>query len=440
MKEPLLRYIFMMKKQKTNLLENDFCLLVHWRNPFIVSAGSEKYIQKQVDILKINRIDSVVIFPVTKKIGITIFGWGLLINKQFIGVYDERVIISSLHTLLKMRKCKGVLVHHLMLSDLESLRRILSFTDKILFYVHDFYSCCEQQNLLRNDEIYCGDSKINEQKCSDCKYYKASFEKKYKTELFFSSFREVQVIAPSIVAANIWKEAYPDYKDNIHVIDHLNVEARRIVNDKSDDNDERLNVAFVGNGIKSKGWFIWNEALKELPDDIKNQYNFFHLGRVDKEYDYIKHIPVSVANEGANAMVRALQNNNIDVTVLVSLCPETYSYTFFEALEARCFVITTEISGNIKEKVMEFENGMVIKPDSGALKACFCNVYNLKKLKIESNVYDVHISDNTSFLMFLKDIEINDFDCGKIKRGKTAWIAHVLYRLRYKNKLKNVWR
>ena len=164
------------------MINNNFCLLIHWRNPFIVSAGSEKYIQVQVAELEKNNIDTIVVFPVRKKIGITIFGWGMIVNKKFIGVYDEKIVIKLLHEALASHSCKGVMVHHLMWCNLQSLQKILSFSSEIIFYVHDYYSCCEQENLLKNNEYYCGDGALKDEKCGDCSFYKISIDKKEATK------------------------------------------------------------------------------------------------------------------------------------------------------------------------------------------------------------------------------------------------------------------
>ena len=53
-----------------------------------------------------------------------------------------------------------------------------------------------------------------------------------------------------------------------------------------------------------------------------------------------------------------LRNNNIDIAFLWSICPETYCYTYYEAIEAGCFVFTNCHSGNIHDEVMKYSNGI----------------------------------------------------------------------------------
>lgn len=418
----------------------DFVLLVHWRNPFIASAGTEKYIQIQVDTLKQSNVDSIVVFPVRKKICCTIFGWGVLVNKQFWGVYDEGRVIRLLQEVLKKTTCKGVIVHHLMWSDLTSLKNILSYTPEIIFYVHDYYSCCEQQNLMKNDECYCGDGGLHEKKCKDCKYFKTAESKKKATKQFFAAFERLTVIAPSETAANIWKQGYPEYSNCVKIIEHLTV------NLKQRDNNETsrvkiqrdvLNVAFVGQGIKSKGWDIWSEALKELPEDVQAKYNFYHLGFAPKEYPYIRHMRVSIADDGPDAMIDALNKYEIDVAVLLSVVPETYSYTFFEALQSDCLIISTIKSGNIKNLVLKYQNGILINDNKEDFKNLLINYKELfSRLNIKPKV-DVAICHNDEYLGLLKKINSRVLENKSI--GYLSYleanILNLLYKVRYFNYL-----
>jgi hypothetical protein len=67
-------------------------------------------------------------------------------------------------------------------------------------------------------------------------------------------------------------------------------------------------------------------------------------------------------------MVDALVEHGIDVVLLWSIWPETYSFTFFEALAAGCFVITNRNSGNIQAQVRQWNCGRVFDTESEMLR------------------------------------------------------------------------
>ena len=60
-------------------------------------------------------------------------------------------------------------------------------------------------------------------------------------------------------------------------------------------------------------------------------------------------------------MIDSLKEYGIDIVYLSSVCPETFSYTYYEAYEAGCFVLTREGSGNICDQVKKQGNGLVFE-------------------------------------------------------------------------------
>ena len=56
-------------------------------------------------------------------------------------------------------------------------------------------------------------------------------------------------------------------------------------------------------------------------------------------------------------MQQQLSKLNIDIVFQWSKCQETYSYTYFEAFEAGCYVVTNKNSGNIAEMTSQQNNG-----------------------------------------------------------------------------------
>ena len=58
-------------------------------------------------------------------------------------------------------------------------------------------------------------------------------------------------------------------------------------------------------------------------------------------------------------MLDEMRESGINCAFMWSLCPETYSYAYFEALAANLFIITNRNSGNIAYLTCKNKNGIV---------------------------------------------------------------------------------
>ena len=89
-------------------------------------------------------------------------------------------------------------------------------------------------------------------------------------------------------------------------------------------------------------------------------------------------VPVVFSPQNQNAMVDAVRKAKIDIAVFWSKVPETYSYTCMEAFSSNAFLITNEISGNIRQFVEKNHAGLVLK-DENDLIELFNNFVLLRK-------------------------------------------------------------
>lgn len=125
----------------------------------------------------------------------------------------------------------------------------------------------------------------------------------------------------------------------------------------------------------------------------KNRFDFFYFGSAieEAESDGAKSVMVDFNCPNSLGMVEQLKKNRIDIAFLWSKCQETYSYTYYEAFEAGCWIVTSTHSGNITDQVLKNGNGR-----------CFDTVEDcatfLKKLQGDIDVLridDVKINCNT---------------------------------------------
>ena len=143
-----------------------------------------------------------------------------------------------------------------------------------------------------------------------------------------------------------------------------------ILHDKSTHyfcSQKELSVAFVGAQLEIKGWGDYKQLCSKF--SFENKYRFFYLGSGSEMLENGTKVEVSIQNKQFT-MVDALRKNSIDVVCLLSKVPETYSYTFFEALSSNSFVVAYKNSGNIACQVQKWDNGCVLS-NYGELSSFF---------------------------------------------------------------------
>ena len=126
-------------------------------------------------------------------------------------------------------------------------------------------------------------------------------------------------IAPSDSAKELWLRAYPWMYNNIRVIYHQKL-LGAYINNMQMIEKRKINIAYVGSCTYVKGWDVWKDLVKSLPDQICDCYNFWVFGNPKGKYKHMKLVHVNATND-INAMTDSLRRYNIDVVFLGSLCP-----------------------------------------------------------------------------------------------------------------------
>lgn len=383
----------------------DGVLIIHSCNINWGKGGVGRYIRNQVECYEKRGIPCFTVFPVRKVIGSFRLNYhGLMLGYEFIGVFKTKELIDFFNEIkLNNIQIRQVMIHHIMNVDLESTCLIINSvkTEYISFYIHDFYSACLQFNLMKNNSIYCGSAVLKKEKCAKCVYYEKSLVHKKKVDEFFEGIccEKKQFIAPSSLVKQLWGEGFPQFKDSIEVIPHLKCKGEFHRDREQIISDIKLRVAFVGNQIASKGWDKWVEVSNRLLYENVN-LELFYFGDKKDDRKGITSVNVSVLKFGKDAMLNALRNHKIHIAVLFSCWPETFSYTYYEATAAGCYIITNNESGNIAYMVHINDNGVVLENTAESLFQFLINIERLRKeyqsyldsnfkipLDLEENIY-----------------------------------------------------
>lgn len=429
----------MIKRRIIEKIEKQYVLLVHYRNPYLYKAGSENYIISQINELEKKRISSIVVFPIKKYVfNREIQVWGVIYNQKLIYMKSIKKILILINVINTQSQCLGIFIHSIIGADLDELYQIVRFRNTVFVYLHDFCTCCLQYNLLKNDQFYCGSAELDKEKCHDCKYYEATKKRKKELKNFFSKIPGVKFISPSLTMKELWTEAYRDYKDQVIVIEHKRLSGQYEGNLQLIKQKEKIKIAFVGNGLFTKGWQTWIKVVNQLYEE-GSAVNFFHFGNIPIEKPYIKHVSVSFLKDGENAMIHALRKYDIHAVVLFSIWPETYSYTYYESFASNCFVITTNNSGNIAKLVQANKNGVILE---NSTKSLYEFLRDENKLRKKINAYRLsgikgpeNLENNLDYLFLLHEEESQFIDVSNSKVTTNQIVEvfmEILYRIRYK--------
>ena len=380
--------------------------------PKVVMSHSKMYQENNVSYISLFSVKKTIINDYT----FLFCKYGIIIDGKYIGIYQMSSIINYLVTLIDSGYTMvGIHIHHLIYNNLKRIKEFLdTFYDIPIFYfIHDYFSCCTNYNLMKNGKSFCGGEGLILNNCKDCNSY--SLTKKYTCKIkdLFSHYRDrILFIAPSEVAKKIFLNFYPKYSKSIIVISHQKYNGKYKENLGKIDMTKRLKLGFLAMPNNHKGWNVF----KKMAEHYSN-YDFYVFNSSEETYTNMIKRKVAFSENDGNAMVSALRKEGIDIAILWSLCAETYSFTYNEAYASNCFVLTNELSGNIRDSVYKNKNGIVLKnetelfkllDDEKELKEMIC------KYKNTTEGGPLELLDNNEIITLTKNAE------NKIK-GKTEY-------------------
>ena len=223
---------------------------------------------------------------------------------------------------------------------------------KYMITLHDFYCECPQITKLDKYKKYCGKN-LSNNKCNECiknmKIDIKSWRSKWNTLLSNANY----VITPSQVTRDEILQVFPNIKITVieHGIDIKKDESILTIDDKIQD------IAFIGNIEYHKGSEILKNFIKtNLIPKVR-----IHLFGVLSNSEHIKNNNhyINHGKYSREKLKELLQRNNIKLVCLLSIWPETYSYTMTEAIACGIPVISFDL-GAIAERIKKYNLGWVI--------------------------------------------------------------------------------
>lgn len=264
----------------------------------------------------------------------------VLLDGRRVGTFP----LSGLDTLSKALAPGGgstLAVHNLLGHHPERLAEVLAACRpaQSFFWVHDFAAACDGYTLLYNDERFCGGPPRGAALCSTCVYGPLRARHLEAHDAFLARLRPT-IVAPSIVAAEIWTRARSEPLESVIVHPHAVLETSGALPRET---AGPLRVAFLGLPLPHKGWPAFAALAERFADDPR--YEFHHFGDTPDLRARVNFHRVVVSPEHPAAMLEAVRKHAIDLAVIWSICPETFCLTAHEAVAAGARLIAFADSG-----------------------------------------------------------------------------------------------
>lgn len=227
--------------------------------------------------------------------------------------------------------------------------------------IHDYYSICPSFNLLDWNDRFCNGG--NEVQCSAClkKNPRISLDIDLKEWRFHHAnnfSRAASIFLPSLYALNLITKHFKDHVEKMEVLEHGIHPSTTHHNVRIIKNTSVKKIGFLGGLSKTKG----SDHIKNIIlSDENKSFDWFTIGNIGDEslvslqLSNCSHIG-RYERENLSDILKKLE---IDLIILISIWPETFSYTLSESWNAGIPVLVGPL-GAPADRVQTHQGGWVV--------------------------------------------------------------------------------
>ena len=287
------------------------------------------------------------------------------LDGHFLGLAPESLVEEALGA-KSLPDHRLFIVHSVLGHRAATLARLAALLGpaESVFWLHDYAALCEGFNLLRNDIAYCHAPPPDSTACRICVY---GAERHAYLAAMNALFTAVgfHVLAPSRVALDLFlaRTALPfrtaRVHDNLILLPGDTAEAPSAATPK---------IAFAGFAIPPKGWPHFQLLLQRQAGHATYRFQHFAVPSNNVPMTGLEKIDVTVRPGDRFAMVRALREHDVDLVVLLSPWPETFSFVVHEAIAAGADVVALSDSGNVAAALRRYNRGVVLRDAEAFLR------------------------------------------------------------------------
>jgi len=313
--------------------------------------------------------------------------------------------------------------HHLAGHPPSLIRAAKKAGAKTIFTFHDYYGLCHVSNLVNFEGKYCHPDSIPISSCDTClnkKFSILSGSQLIRREYWDSLFKYLDgLIFNTKGGFDLVSKIYPEVASHPNVA-ILPVAIEEVVRPKlPPKTSDELRVAILGNLNYHKGADVIIEAIDQL---AKENISFHFFGEIEDAYEkklaLSKNLQISLHGKYPQGKLPK-ELFLCDITLHVSICPETYGLTLSEAWAAGLVPIVSDI-GALGERVSDGINGIKIAAGSStALKNAIIKIAHYHHLLTAIHTQDLSslVSWADKHIIYLCEFYARILDVNKILRG-----------------------
>lgn len=240
------------------------------------------------------------------------------------------------------------------------------------FWVHDFSSLCANHTLLRNDVSFCGAPPPDSTACAICIHGGERSRHLRSMERLFTEIR-FHVLAPSTSALDLWRHGSWLPALSTDVLEHCRFVESGLRLSAGDGSGlgtpgKPVRIAFVGSPTFHKGWGLFEDLVDALRGSFSYRFHHFAAPGLHRGLPGVAEVAVTVTATDRHGMAESLAAHAIDLVLVPSVWPETFSFVTHEALAAGADVVALEASGNVAATVSRLGRGHVFRSESDLLE------------------------------------------------------------------------
>ncbi len=290
---------------------------------------------------------------------------GLIVDGRKKGLFSAALVAQALSARARPDQVRFA-VHSFLGHSVEAVSSMLDAVGarEGFLWLHDQSSLCAGYTLLRNDVAFCGAPPIESMACGVCIYGLRRRVQVAEHAAFLERF-SVTVLSPSQAQLDLWRHGAPYRANTAQVHPHARLVPAPAAPEPS---TGPMKLAFLGFAADHKGWPIFEALARDFADDPR--YAFLHLGGgAPQPGPWITH-PVSPDGSDGPTMIDAVIEHAVDVAMILSICPETFSFTAHEAVAGGATIVALADSGAVARLAADPKLGRVAA-DEDDLRAMF---------------------------------------------------------------------